>query len=61
MVRVEARRIYPNCPRYIHRLELVERSRFVPRAACRTPVPGWKRAEWAIDVLPAGDPAWRED
>jgi predicted pyridoxine 5'-phosphate oxidase superfamily flavin-nucleotide-binding protein len=57
MVRVEARAIYPNCPRYIHRFELVERSRFVPRAACRTPVPDWKRAEWAIDVLPEGDPA----
>ena len=22
-----------------------------------TPIPGWKRSEWACDVLPAGDPA----
>jgi uncharacterized protein len=57
VVVVEAERIYPNCGRYIHRYELVERSRFVPREGCKTPVPGWKRSSWAADVLPAGDPA----
>ena len=30
IIRVEALQIYPNCPRYIHRYQLVERSRFVP-------------------------------
>ena len=60
IVRVRAERIYPNCPRYIHRYQLVERSAFVPRAAVPTPVPGWKRSDWASDVLPAGDPARRE-
>jgi len=57
VVRVEALRVYPNCPRYIHKLQLVERSRFTPRADCEPPVPDWKRREWAHDVLPAGDPA----
>lgn len=57
IVRVDAHRIYPNCPRYIHRYQLVERSRFVPHAAEPTPIPGWKQTEWARDVLPAGDPA----
>jgi hypothetical protein len=57
VVRVHATEVFPNCPRYIHRMELVERSRFVPRATCETPVPDWKRKEWARDVLPAGDPA----
>jgi uncharacterized protein len=57
LVRVEALRIYPNCPRYIHRYELVERSRFVPKPPGVTPIPGWKQADWAADVLPAGDPA----
>ncbi len=57
VVRVRATHVFPNCPRYIHKLELVERSRFVPRAACEPPVPDWKRREWARDVLPAGDPA----
>jgi uncharacterized protein len=57
VVRVAARHIYPNCPRYIHHYRLVERSPFVPRPEQPTPVPGWKRAPWAADVLPAGDPA----
>ena len=57
VVRVHAREVFPNCPRYIHRYELVERSRFVPRARRQTPVPDWKRTDWAADVLPEGDPA----
>jgi predicted pyridoxine 5'-phosphate oxidase superfamily flavin-nucleotide-binding protein len=60
VVRVRATEVFPNCPRYIHRMELVERSRFVPRAGETTPVPDWKRTAWACDVLPAGDPA-RDD
>lgn len=57
IVRVQATQVFPNCPRYIHKLELVERSRFVPKEACETPVPEWKRREWSRDVLAAGDPA----
>ena len=60
VIRVRVREVFPNCPRYIHRMQLVERSKFVPRADCAPPVPGWKRKEWARDVLPTGDPA-RED
>ena len=55
IVRVRATQVFPNCPRYIHRMALVERSRFVPRPGVETPVPAWKRADWACDVLPAGD------
>lgn len=55
IVQVDAKRIYPNCPRYIHKLQLVERSAFVPHAQKETPVPGWKQAPWACDVLPAKD------
>jgi predicted pyridoxine 5'-phosphate oxidase superfamily flavin-nucleotide-binding protein len=57
VVRVRATEVFPNCPRYIHRMALVERSRFVPSADRDTPVPAWKRADWACDVLPADDPA----
>ena len=57
VVRVNVLQVFPNCPRYIHKLQLVERSRFVPRATTATPVPGWKQMDWASDVLPAGDPA----
>jgi uncharacterized protein len=57
VVRVNATEVFPNCPRYVHKLQLVERSRFTPRRDCEPPVPEWKRREWARDVLAAGDPA----
>ena len=57
VVRVRARAVYPNCPRYIHRYQLVRRSRFVPREDCPTPIPEWKRSDWAFDALPHDDPA----
>jgi uncharacterized protein len=57
VVRVRATEVFPNCPRYIHEYRLVARSRFVPKAECETPVPQWKRNDWARDVLPANDPA----
>ena len=57
VVRVRPRAVYPNCPRYIHRYELVRRSRFVPREDFVTPVPAWKRSDWAFDALPEHDPA----
>lgn len=55
IVRVRAREVFPNCPRYIHQYKLVQRSRFVPKADCATPVPGWKKMRWAEDALPAND------
>ncbi len=36
VVRVRARTVYPNCPRYIHRYALVQPSRFVPHAESLT-------------------------
>jgi predicted pyridoxine 5'-phosphate oxidase superfamily flavin-nucleotide-binding protein len=60
IVRVRATQVFPNCPRYIHRMALVERSRFVPHTECETPVPEWKRSTWARDALAAGDPANQE-
>ncbi|SDP34636.1 hypothetical protein SAMN04489867_2139 [Pedococcus dokdonensis] len=57
VVRVRPRAVFPNCPRYIHRYELKQRSRFVPRDDCLTPVPEWKRSDWAVDALPSHDPA----
>jgi predicted pyridoxine 5'-phosphate oxidase superfamily flavin-nucleotide-binding protein len=59
VVRVAVRQVFPNCPRYIHKLQLVERSRFVPRAECATPVADWKRADWVADVLPTPGSARR--
>jgi len=61
VVRVRATRIFPNCPRYIHRMTLVEASPYAPREGYTPPVPKWKRFEMFCDVLPQGDPARRDD
>jgi uncharacterized protein len=57
VVVVDVREVFPNCPRYIHKYALVERSRFVPHDGTPTPSPGWKKMDWACDVLPLSDPA----
>jgi predicted pyridoxine 5'-phosphate oxidase superfamily flavin-nucleotide-binding protein len=55
VVRVRATHIFPNCPRYIHRMQLVEQSPYVPRTDVEPPVPAWKRFEMFSDVLPRED------
>jgi predicted pyridoxine 5'-phosphate oxidase superfamily flavin-nucleotide-binding protein len=57
VVRVRTTQVFPNCNRYIHRMQLVERSRFVPKPATDAPIPDWKRMSWAQDQLPENDPA----
>ena len=57
VVQVAVEQIFPNCPRYLPKMQRVEPSRFIPRDGVVTPVPPWKRMDWARDVLPAGDPA----
>jgi len=57
VVRVKAREIFGNCPRYIHKMMVVERSHFVPKSGVVTPVPSWKSSEWAADALAGNDPA----
>jgi hypothetical protein len=51
VVRIKVRELFPNCPRYIHQYQLIERSRFVPRTGVATPTPAWKEFDWARDVL----------
>jgi uncharacterized protein len=55
IVRVTADRIFPNCPRYIHRMQLVEHSAYAPRPGYAPPVPAWKTFEEFRDALPARD------
>ncbi|MCW5661478.1 MAG: pyridoxamine 5'-phosphate oxidase family protein [Burkholderiaceae bacterium] len=57
IVRVKATRIFPNCPRYIHRMATIEPSPYVPRAGEVPPIPKWKRFEMFCDVLAHDDPA----
>ena len=61
IVRVQAHHIFPNCPRYIHRMQFVERSPYVPAEGVTPPVPAWKTFPEFKDVLPSGDPARSKD
>jgi predicted pyridoxine 5'-phosphate oxidase superfamily flavin-nucleotide-binding protein len=51
IVRVKARAIFPNCPRYIPKLQLVEPSRFVPRPGEEPEEPAWKGFDAFKDVI----------
>jgi predicted pyridoxine 5'-phosphate oxidase superfamily flavin-nucleotide-binding protein len=55
MVRVRAKAIFPNCPRYIHRMQIVEQSVYAPCEGHTPPVPKWKQFPEFRDVLPPGD------
>ncbi len=57
IVRVRADRIFPNCPRYIHRMELVECSIFAPEAGHEPPQPDWKYMPVFREHLPKTGPA----
>jgi predicted pyridoxine 5'-phosphate oxidase superfamily flavin-nucleotide-binding protein len=57
IVRVRAEAIFPNCPRYIHKMQLVEASPYAPAEGHTPPVPEWKTRPVFRDVLPPSDPA----
>jgi hypothetical protein len=61
VVRVAADDVWMNCPRYIHRYEKVEASRYVPRADTETPLCEWKRIEGIEDVLRPNETAAVEE
>jgi predicted pyridoxine 5'-phosphate oxidase superfamily flavin-nucleotide-binding protein len=55
MVRVTARQIFPNCPRYLHKMQLIEHSVYAPRPGFVPPVPAWKTFDSFRDALPPRD------
>jgi len=52
VVRVQAEAIFPNCPRYIHRMQQLETSVYAPCPGHQPPEPRWKQS--FKDVLPRG-------
>ena len=59
IVRVTARAIFPNCPRYIPKLQLAEPSAYVPRPG-RDPVePAWKGFDAFKDVVHPRQPTFK--
>lgn len=56
VIRVRAEHIFPNCPRYIHRMALQEVSAYAPAVGHEPPVPAWKEMEAFRDYLPRPGP-----
>lgn len=56
MIRVEAREIFPNCPRYIPDLSAGESSEYLPKAGAPVPKPVWKDRDYIKPLLASTDP-----
>jgi uncharacterized protein len=52
VVRVDITRVFPNCPRYVHRMCVVEYSVYAPAPGHVPPEPGWKLSAEFRDALP---------
>jgi len=59
IVRVTARAIFPNCPRYIPKMELTEPSIYVPQPGCDPPEPAWKNFDAFKDAIHPRQPTFR--
>jgi predicted pyridoxine 5'-phosphate oxidase superfamily flavin-nucleotide-binding protein len=55
VVRVRVRRLFPNCPRYIHKSASAELSADSPRPGHTPPPAGWKSMAIIADVLPRAE------
>jgi uncharacterized protein len=53
IIRVTARAIFPNCPRYLPSMQLTEPSIYAPRPGTEPPEPAWKSfPEFSSDIHP---------
>jgi predicted pyridoxine 5'-phosphate oxidase superfamily flavin-nucleotide-binding protein len=59
IVRVEARAIFPNCPRYIPTMELAEPSIYTPRPGIDPPEPAWKGFDAFKDCVHPRQPTFK--
>jgi Predicted flavin-nucleotide-binding protein structurally related to pyridoxine 5''-phosphate oxidase len=59
IVRVAARAIFPNCPRYIPSMQLIEPSSYAPRAGCEVQEPKWKGFADFKDYVHPRQPTFR--
>jgi hypothetical protein len=59
IVRVAARAIFPNCPRYIPTMQSIEPSKYVPRPGQDAPEPAWKGFDDFKDCVHPRQPTFR--
>ena len=59
IVRVAARAIFPNCPRYIPNMEMTGPSIYTPQPQCDPVEPNWKKSDDFKDVVHPRQPAFK--
>jgi predicted pyridoxine 5'-phosphate oxidase superfamily flavin-nucleotide-binding protein len=59
IVRVQARAIFPNCPRYIPNLQMTGPSIYTPQPQCEPPEPAWKTFDSFKDAVPPRAPTFK--
>ena len=59
VVRVAARVIFPNCPRYVPTMELIEPSPFTPMPGVDPVEPAWKSFDAYKDCIHPRQPTWK--
>jgi predicted pyridoxine 5'-phosphate oxidase superfamily flavin-nucleotide-binding protein len=59
IVRLTARAIFPNCPRYIPKFSQIEPSVYVPQAGCDPPEPAWKGFDSFKDAVHPRQPTYK--
>jgi predicted pyridoxine 5'-phosphate oxidase superfamily flavin-nucleotide-binding protein len=59
IVRVAVGAIFPNCPRYIPTMQLIEPSIYAPRPGCEPPEPAWKGFSDFKDYVHPRQPTFR--
>lgn len=59
IVRLEARAIFPNCPRYIPDMQMAGPSIYTPQPHCDPPEPAWKSFDIFKDAVPPRQPTWK--
>jgi uncharacterized protein len=55
IVRTTVSEVFINCPRYVHKYQRVQTSKYTPRSGYQVPAPQWKRIDAIQDALPARD------
>jgi predicted pyridoxine 5'-phosphate oxidase superfamily flavin-nucleotide-binding protein len=59
IVRLEARAIFPNCPRYIPEMQMAGPSIYTPQPNCDLPEPAWKSFDIFKDAVHPRQPTWK--
>src|SRR5262245_25868816 len=59
IVRVKARAIFPDCPRYIPKLQLVESSQYAPQPGVEPVEPAWKGFDIFKDCIHPRQPTFK--